>query len=76
MTPFIPGVPTVSVPLTDPYIELEKLSEDLALRLLRVFHPDASDDAWEPVGTGGARITAGELRRLNAACRRARRLRT
>lgn len=71
---FVPGVETPAVPRTDPYIELERLSEDLALRLLRTFAPEAPDDAYQLVC--GARVTAGELRRLNDACRRARKLRT
>ncbi len=75
MTPFIPGVPTVLVPRTDPYIELETLSENLALRLLRSFPSDAPDDAYHVLGEGATRITAGELRALNVACLRARRLR-
>ena len=69
---FVPGVETPEIPRTDPYIELERLSEDLALRLLRTFAPDVPDDAYQLVC--GARVTAGELRRLNQACLRARRL--
>lgn len=73
---FVPGVSTPDVPRTDPYVELERLAEDLALRLLRSFASDAPDDAYHVLGDCATRITAGELRRLNDACRRARRLRT
>ena len=77
MTPFVDAqIGSAEVPRTDPYIELERLAEDLALRLLRTFAPEAPDDAYHVIGEGATRITAGELRRLNQACRRARRLRT
>lgn len=76
MTPFVDKtVGTADDIRTDPYVWLEKLTEDLALRLLRTFAPDAPDDAYHIVGSGATRITAGELRRLNQACMRARRLR-
>ena len=74
MTPFVDAtVGTADDLRTDPYIELERLSEDLVLRLLRTFAPQAPDDAYQLVC--GARVTAGELRRLNQACLRARRMR-
>lgn len=76
MTPFVDAsVGTAEVPRIDPYIDLETQAEALALRLLPLFPAGAPDDAWEPIGPGGGRITAGQVRGLFAACERARRLR-
>ena len=76
MTPFVDSqIGTVEVPRTDPYIELEQQAEALALRLLPLFPAGAPDDAYQVIGPGGGRITAGQVRGLFAACQRARRLR-
>lgn len=76
MTPFVDAhVGTAEVPRVDPYIDLETQAEALALRLLSLFPAGAPDDAYQVIGLGGGRITAGQVRGLFAACERARRLR-
>lgn len=76
MTPFVDSqIGTAEVPRVDPYIDLEQQAEALALRLLPLFPAGAPDDAYQVIGPGGTRITAGQVRGLFAACQRARRLR-
>ena len=76
MTPFVDiNIAPLEAWSLDPYIELEQQAEALALRLLPLFPAGAPDDAYQVIGPGGTRITAGQVRGLFAACQRARRLR-
>ena len=76
MTPFVDiNIAPLEAWSLDPYIELEQKAEALAMRQLPQFPPGAPDDAYQVIGQGATRITAGQVRGLFAACQRARRLR-